>query len=230
MSSLPRPSLLLLLLLSGCASARRLDALETRLSELEAALGIGAEAERAEAESIKLYEAASAALEAGRYDEARELLTALVERYGQTRAGQAGAQLAEEVAVLGKPSGELTATWLQGSATFDDGVTVVVFWELWCPYCQRFVPQLQALHEELGPEGVQFAGLTRLSRGNTAEEMLAFVGEHGLTYAFGVVPEAMAERFAVTGIPAAAVVANGEIVWRGHPNGLDADTLRQWIR
>jgi thiol-disulfide isomerase/thioredoxin len=226
----PSRPLLLLLLLSGCASARRLDALEARLSELEAALGVGAEAERAEAESMKLYEAASGALEAGRYDEARELLAALVARYGQTRAGQAAAQLAEEVAVLGQPSGELTATWLQGSATFGDGVTVVVFWELWCPYCQRFVPELQALHEELGPEGVQFAGLTRMTRGATEADTLAFVAEHGLTYAFGVVPESMAERFAVTGIPAAAVVAKGEIVWRGHPNGLDAATLRQWIR
>jgi thiol-disulfide isomerase/thioredoxin len=105
-----------------------------------------------------------------------------------------------------------------------------VFWELWCPYCQRFVPELQSLYETLGPEGVQFAGLSRLSRGGTAEDTLAFAAEHGLTYAFGVIPESLAETFAVTGIPAAAVVANGEIVWRGHPNGLNADTLRQWIR
>jgi hypothetical protein len=39
----------------------------------------------------------------------------------------------------------------------------------------------------------------------------------------------VAPRFNVSGIPAAAVVRDGVIVWRGNPAGLSEAAWKQWI-
>ena len=40
----------------------------------------------------------------------------------------------------------------------------------------------------------------------------------------------VSKEFAVSGIPAAAIVKDGEIVWRGHPGRLDDDLINKLIR
>ncbi|AYY14805.1 TlpA family protein disulfide reductase [Actinobacteria bacterium YIM 96077] len=60
-------------------------------------------------------------------------------------------------------------------------VIVVNVWGSWCPPCRKEAPDLQAVHEEMADEGVQFLGVnTRDGQSETAA--LAFEEEFGITY------------------------------------------------
>ena len=63
----------------------------------------------------------------------------------------------------------------------------------------------------------------------TEEKVRAFVNEHSLTYPIGKEDGGIARLFNVSGIPAAAVVKDGEFVWRGHPNGLSEACWNKWL-
>jgi hypothetical protein len=39
----------------------------------------------------------------------------------------------------------------------------------------------------------------------------------------------MSDYFAVSGIPAAAVIKDGKVVWRGHPGRLTDDMINAWL-
>jgi hypothetical protein len=39
----------------------------------------------------------------------------------------------------------------------------------------------------------------------------------------------MSRRFAVSGVPAAAVIKDGKIVWRGHPSRLNDAFFKKWL-
>ncbi len=116
--------------------------------------------------------------------------------------------------------------WLQGEGT-PGGVDLLVFWELWCPHCRREVPALEKLAAE--HEGLEVLGLTRLTRNGTAEEVLEFAKEQGVSYPIGVVGQDLADRLAIRGVPAAAAVIDGRVVWRGHPAELDDATVQGWL-
>ena len=47
--------------------------------------------------------------------------------------------------------------WFQGEdkVNLDKGTTLLVFWESWCPHCQREVPKVQALYDALADDGLQ---------------------------------------------------------------------------
>ena len=70
--------------------------------------------------------------------------------------------------------------------------------------------------------GLQVVGLTKLSRNKTKEDVLAFLTEANITYPIGQERGDISTAFAVTGIPAAAIIKDGVIIWRGHP-GLVSD-------
>ncbi len=143
-----------------------------------------------------------------------------------TPAPPAAAPVARpEEAAVGERVISLTDDWFQGRASVG-GTQLVVFFEMWCPQCRNEVPRLQALHDSLGDDGLQIVGLTRLTRNGTEEQLATFIDEHGLTYPVGRTPPELARQLRVRGIPAAALLKDGEVVWRGHPARMDAASLR----
>lgn len=64
-----------------------------------------------------------------------------------------------------------------GSALGD--VVVLNVWGSWCPPCRKEAPDLQAVHEQLSPEGVRFVGVN--TRDNTTDA-LGFEEQFGVTY------------------------------------------------
>lgn len=177
----------------------------------------------------RALDAAIAVLRTGDVATARELLGDVVARWPETRGGVVAADLAEELAVVGRPAGDLAPTrWLRGSASWADAtVTLVLFWETWCPYCRATLPTLGPILERWQGRGLQIVGLVKLSQGTTASDVDAMMDEHGLTFATGQDDGAMSERFAVRGVPAMALVRDGRIVWRGHPAMLDDDAVER---
>jgi thiol-disulfide isomerase/thioredoxin len=140
--------------------------------------------------------------------------------------------LTREMAVVGQPVPAPWAIekWFQGSADLDGGGTkLLVFWEEWCPYCKKELPHFQEIYEKYKGRGLQVVGLTRLTRTATEAGVLGVIAEKKVGFPIAKESGAVAEYFHVKGIPAAAVVRDGKIIWRGHPLRLTDEMLQGWL-
>lgn len=241
-----RRSLLLagLAALSACADPaleKRVADLEAQVKELQtkgpkagppgapgAEAGVDPAKEQAAAE---LFRQANEMAEAGNYDGAKGKLAELTAQYGDTRAAKRSSRLSSELAVVGSDAGDLAVDkWFAGQAAMGDGkATLLVFFEEWCPHCQREVPKMQATYTKYKGQGLNVIGLTKVTRSATDEKVDAFIKQHEVTYPVAKEKGDLSERFGVSGIPAAAVVKNGKVVWRGHPARLTDQMVEGWL-
>ena len=245
------------LLLTGCATADQVKDLNTKIEELEKKVDAMGTAPAAAAKPAAAAAAgAAAAAEANPAEEtaAQELLKEMQEamgkndiatakakyseiqgKYGSTRTFRRAEKMGAELEVFGKaaPAALNVDEWFIGDASkvnLSKGVSLLVFWEVWCPHCKREVPNLQKTFETYGPQGLQMVGLTKLTRGKSKEEAMSFLKDNNVTYAIAKETGEMSQHFNVSGIPAAAVVKDGTIVWRGHPARLTDDMLKDWLK
>jgi len=217
----------------------RLAQLEEKVEQLEARPAATAAARPGQAapdpgeqQAAELLRAASEAYEGGDNDSAKAKLAELREKYGATRAARAGARLEADLKVIGTDAPDIaTEKWFQGNSTFDDGkATLVVFWEVWCPHCKREVPKLQATHDKYKDRGLNVIGLTKMSRDITDEQVTEFVASNSITYPIAKEQgQSMSDAFNVRGVPAAAVVQNGKVIWKGHPARLSDEIIESWL-
>ncbi len=140
------------------------------------------------------------------------------------------AEMREE-AVVGKEAKWDIAEWMQGETTLDEGkATMLVFWEVWCPHCKREVPKLEETYRKLKSEGLNVVGITQMTRDTTPEVLAAFLEENQVSYPIARDDGRMGEHYAVKGVPAAALVKDDKIVWRGHPAKLNEEMLMASLR
>jgi uncharacterized caspase-like protein/thiol-disulfide isomerase/thioredoxin len=185
-------------------------------------------ASASEEASLELYKSASDDYRAGDGATALEKLTALQAQYPGTRAARAGERLMAELTVVGRTAPAIDAEkWLQGRAALtDQGMTLLVFFEVWCPHCKRELPKLQPLADRWRSQGLQVIGSTTLSRGKTEADGLAFLRELNVTFpVFKERERSMSDAYGVSGVPAAAIVRVGKVVWRGHPAQLTDELI-----
>lgn len=176
--------------------------------------------EQLEQSAEGLYREILAALNRLDAQTAKTLYAQLENDYSSTKVWTRAKRLGPELAVIGKPAGKLSATkWLQGNAKMDDGsVTLLVFWEKWCPHCRREMPVLEQVYVKYKDRGLNLVGITKGSRGIPDDQIKAFIKEQKVTYPNG--KDGLGElsaRFGVRGVPAAVMIRDGEVVWRGHP-------------
>ena len=155
-------------------------------------------------------------------------------QFASTQAWKSTGRLSQELAVVGRdaPATLKIEKWYQGEKQVDPAkakATLIVFWEEWCPHCQREVPKLEALWQKYKDQGLQVVGLTKLTRGTTEEKALAFVKERGVTYPTAKETGEMSAYFNVTGIPAAAILKGGKVVWRGNPSRIDDAMIAKYL-
>ncbi|MBW1877504.1 MAG: redoxin domain-containing protein [Deltaproteobacteria bacterium] len=165
------------------------------------------------------------------YEGAKAKLKELTTKYPTTRAARSSARMSSELEVIGIDAGQIAVEkWYQGETTMDKGeATLVVFWEIWCPHCRREVPALQATWEKYGGQGLNMVAVTKITKSATEEKVVAFIDENSLTYPMAKEDGSLSTRFGVRGIPAAAVVKDGKVVWRGHPARLSEDMYKSWL-
>lgn len=176
----------------------------------------------------KLYQSIKQDVAALNVDGARaKLEEALPRAAADPRAKNAFDTLAAEIGVIGTEVEAVQPTsWYTREARAESKAQLLVFWEVWCPHCRKHLPKLEETQATWGPKGLEVIGLTRLTRGATEADARAFVRESGLTYAIGQLPDnALSDDLAIRGVPAAALVKDGVVVWRGHPAGLPDSTL-----
>ncbi len=233
-----------LVLSSGCTDpemAKRLDDLESKVAQLETKAAAGPQVKPVkgapaandadEQAAAALLKEASKASEGMKYDEAKSKLAELKEKFPTTRAARAAQRLDAELAIIGKDAPSMSIEkWFQGNqASLADGTTLVIFWEVWCPHCKREVPNMSKTYEKWKPKGLNVIGLTKMTRDTTEEAVTGFIKDNNVAYPMAKEQgDAMSKAFGVRGIPAAAVVKDGKIVWRGHPARINDDMLTTW--
>jgi len=239
-------SILIAAVLAGCAPKTDVDDLKAKVTALEekvasmekggvkaapgAAAGAPAADPAQDEAATKLLTEAQEARKAGDFATAKAKIAELTSKYADTRAGKAAVRIGAEINVVGTDAQPLVVEkWFtKKKVSYDDAkTTVLVFWELWCPHCKREVPKIPEMVSKWKGKGVQVVGLTKLTKSSTEEGVMEFIKENKLE---GVPMgkeqgSAMSDAFAVTGIPAAAVVQGGKVVWRGHPAQLTDDVL-----
>ncbi|MDG1479599.1 MAG: TlpA disulfide reductase family protein [Myxococcota bacterium] len=241
-----RRTMLIALLASGCATADRVQTLEDRVAELEgkveelasrpaAAKSATAEVDPAAEEAAqKLYAEVTELVKAGKLNEAKAKVEILTNKYAATKTARRANKVAAELEVIGKPAPTALAIdkWFQGEDEVNianPGPTLVVFWEEWCPHCKREVPNLNETYGKFKGQGLQVVGLTKITRKSTEESVTTFIEEKEVAYPMAKETGDMSSYFNVSGIPAAAVVKDGSIVWRGHPARLTDEMIQGWL-
>jgi thiol-disulfide isomerase/thioredoxin len=187
-----------------------------------------------ETEAANALTAINQMLSAGRVDDAKAQLAVFFQKYGQTKTSGRARSLQNELAVVGKttPASWGIEKWFQGKSevNLDAGkTTLLVFWETWCPHCKREVPKLEEVYDRFKGQGLQVVGLTRVTKGATEDTVKTFLAENKVAYPVAKEDGSVSTYFSVSGIPAAAVVKGGKVVWRGHPASLTDDMLKSWL-
>lgn len=238
---------LFLVALTGCASQDQVKKLEERVAEIEkkaaaappARPGQGQNAAQGSGDPAKeeaarnLYTQIQEMVGKGDIDGAKAKMTELTANYGDTTTAKRAQSLNAELSVVGKaaPAELKIEKWYQGESDvhIDKGPTLVVFWEIWCPHCKREVPKLEATYEKYKGKGLQVVGLTKITKSATEEKVQEFITEQKVSYPMAKETGEMSDYFAVSGIPAAAVIKDGKVVWRGHPGRLTDDMINAWL-
>lgn len=227
------------LVLTGCAQKSELDATNERLKALEEKIATlekappgkgGAPAASSEEEeaATKLMSEVQEAMKGNDYATAKTKIAELSSKYSATRAGKAAARMATEVNLIGADAGPIEVEkWYQGKANYADSkATLVVFWEVWCPHCKKELPKLAEEEAKYKAKGVQIVAMTKVTKSATDEKVEEFIKESKAKFPIGKEKDqSMSKAFAVSGIPAAALVKDGKVIWRGHPARLDDATL-----
>ncbi len=234
------------LLVGGCATTEQVKALEeevgtlkTRVETLEKSGGERRGRRRGggprEEAAKKIYEELSDLVAKGQMEPAKAKADELEKNFGSTTTFKRARKMIDELSVVGKPVPDSWKAgiekWYQGESEVDlmTGTTLIVFWEVWCPHCKREVPELKATYDSFKGKGLDVVGLTKVTRSATEESVLAFVKEQGVTYPLAKENGDLSRDFNVSGIPAAAVVKDGKIIWRGHPARLSDELLNGWL-
>ena len=113
--------------------------------------------------------------------------------------------------------------WFQGELDLDAGQpTVVALWEPWCPISFRQLPRVQETYAKYQDRGLRALGLTRMTLGSTEENVLDFIRDKQLTFPMAKVKGSTSTEYFNPGggVPAAAVILDGKLLWRGMPNSL----------
>ena len=211
---------------------RNLTAQLTKISQ-QLASGGGPSA-ASETEARTALAAVNQLIASGNSTKAKADMTTFMQKYGNTQAAKGARRTYQELQVVGKaiPADWGIEKWFQGESDVNlggNGTTLVVFWETWCPHCQREVPKLQALYDSLRGDGLQIVGLTKVNKSATDEKVADFIKQKSLSYPIAKENGSATQHFGVSGVPAAAVVKDGKIVWRGHPARLSEAQLKGWL-
>jgi thiol-disulfide isomerase/thioredoxin len=114
--------------------------------------------------------------------------------------------------------------WFRGDSVPDlRNPTLLVFWEVWCPYCQAELPKLQQRVEAFLSKGIQIIGFT--SKNGLEDRVAAFLDDKGITFPNAQLADDEQLPIYGRGVPSGALLHDGRVVWIGHTADLDQRAL-----
>jgi len=166
---------------------------------------------------------------------AKAKLADFFKKYSSTRVASSARKLSQEISIIGMdvPKNWDIETWLQGKDEINlekQSTMLLFFWETWCGYCRREAPKIQKIYTDYKDKGLKVIGLTKINKTATPEKVVEFIKEKGITYPIAKETGTLSQYFKVRGIPAAALISNGKIVWRGHPGRLPDQLLKKYLK
>jgi len=92
-------------------------------------------------------------------------------------------------------------------------ITLVIFWEEWCPYCDRVMSKIEKLHRQYNNYGINMVGVTNMWRPSTRDDSEKFLKEHDIS--FPIIKESgkAFDHFGLEGVPSIRLIYKGKVVW-----------------
>lgn len=134
----------------------------------------------------------------------------------------AGLPATADVKVGDKP--EFTFKLINGRKAGSDDlrgrIVVLEFWATWCGPCKAQIPHIKKLNEAYDGKGVEIVGI---SWDSNARTVATFTRNEAMNWTQAIdVGQSLGKQFGINGIPHAVILSpHGEVVWRGHPAGID---------
>ena len=119
--------------------------------------------------------------------------------------------------------------YVDGDVNVESGLTLLVFWERWCPHCKRELPKLNQIHERYANRGLKLIGLTRMTRKGTDQDAMQILQDYEVQYPTAKENGEISKLFRVRGIPTAAVLKDGVVIWRGNLTDLANTIWPSWL-
>ena len=163
------------------------------------------------------------------------MLEKLFREYPGTAAQRMSYDLMGMLSIVGRPVPEDWESGIEQWFTpnpdmkLDEGVVLVLFWEVWCPHCTREIPGWQQRYDALAPQGLKLLAVTDITRDATPEQVAAFVKEHGLTFPIAKGDGTLSDSAAVRSFPAAAAYRDGVVIFRGPPGLITDAMISEWL-
>ena len=95
----------------------------------------------------------------------------------------------------------------------DTAVKVLVFFETWCPYSQRYLPKVERLNRQYRDLGVEMIGVTETNRSASDATVRQFITDNEMTFSVLKENGRCSNYFDLPGVPATVILHEGEIIW-----------------
>ncbi len=183
-----------------------------------------------EIEASAMLEQANEAMGKGDAMTAKAMIGIVLNDYGETQAARSATRMARELEVVGLDAIPLVeVVWWQGQYEPGAKATLIVFWEQWCPHCRREMPKTNLQWQRYKDQGLQVIGLTRVTKSATDESAKAMLADQDIGFAIGKELGGISRHYQVGGIPAAVVIQDGKVIWRGHPAKIEDEAIQGWL-
>lgn len=212
-------------------AARAYDALNDDEKAVSAYLALADNFPDSEEAPSALASAARALTDAGDNERAVATFERLLKGYPRDKAASGARKTLKELNLLGKPAPELRVEdWVQGGPTplssLKGKVVLVNFWQTWCPHCKDELPHLAELYNKYKDKGFVVIGCTKNDKRQDEKQLSDFLMEKPVPFPIARVNPSSSNDYAVTGIPAGALVDRKGIVrYRAHPSTFTPDKI-----
>ncbi len=95
----------------------------------------------------------------------------------------------------------------------DEAVKLLVFFETWCPFSQKYIPKIESLSNQYRGLGVDVLGLTRTDRSSSDDQVRQFILDNHLSFSVLKENGRSWNYFDATGTPFTVVLHEGEVIW-----------------
>ncbi len=103
---------------------------------------------------------------------------------------------------------------IQGSFNPDESdVLLIVFWEEWCPYCDRMMSKVEKLYRQYRNYGIDVVGVTNLTKTSTREKSESFLKEHFIGFPIIKGGGKASTHFSAWGVPSIRLIYKGKLIW-----------------